>query len=706
MKIENSVGMVALALLCGACSGSSSPSTQTSGGSTGTSSQVGGSTSNGTGANCTSVTPCGGDVVGSWDVTSSCLNLSGNFVSTGSGLGCDTVPLTGTLQVKGSFAFTADMQFQDNTTTTGDATVILDRQCLFMSGTWTTCDLIPVGIENLGFSNVSCVDAAGGGCTCQAKINQSGTMGLIVASAENSGQYTASGNTIVTGQNPFTAVDLAYPYCVANGNLTMTPKTSGMTTTGSVVFQKRGGSGGSGGSSGIGGSVATGGVVGTGGIMATGGVTGAGGSNDTGGKVGTTGTGGKVGGGGSPTTGGITGLGGGVGTGGVVGTGGATTAGGATGAGGSSSTGGKVSTTATGGRVGTGGATTAGGATATGGATTSAGGSTAANGPCDILAAANTPCVAAYSVARAIYKAYSGPVYQVRSKTNTSSVKDIPLLTTGGYVDSSVQDTFCATGGCTVSKIYDQSPKANHLALSPDTYWLTLTGTPRSGGGLNQKESDVSKNPKINVGGHPVYGLRFTGGQGNAYRVLKPSGTATGDQAEYIYAIFDTTVYNGSCCNDFGSAETTGNPDSFTSMEAIYYGNATMWGKGGGNGPWFSCDYEATISPGATKVDTSIPSINISKFATFILKGFSGDRIALKFGDAQQGALTTQYDGSRADNGSPMHKQGSIILGTGGDGSAWSNGVWYEGVMTMGCPDDKAVDDAIQANIVAAGYGK
>ncbi len=29
-----------------------------------------------------------------------------------------------------------------------------------------------------------------------------------------------------------------------------------------------------------------------------------------------------------------------------------------------------------------------------------------------------------------------------------------------------------------------------------------------------------------------------------------------------------------------------------------------------------------------------------------------------------------------------------------------------QGAITFGCPDDKAVDDAIQANIVAAGYGK
>jgi non-reducing end alpha-L-arabinofuranosidase len=53
-----------------------------------------------------------------------------------------------------------------------------------------------------------------------------------------------------------------------------------------------------------------------------------------------------------------------------------------------------------------------------------------------------------------------------------------------------------------------------------------------------------------------------------------------------------------------------------------------------------------------------------------------------------------------------MHKQGSIILGTGGDGSAWSTGVWFEGAMTSGCNDDKTIDDAIQANIVAAKFAQ
>ena len=49
--------------------------------------------------------------------------------------------------------------------------------------------------------------------------------------------------------------------------------------------------------------------------------------------------------------------------------------------------------------------------------------------------------------------------------------------------------------------------------------------------------------------------------------------------------------------------------------------------------------------------------------------------------------------------------QGAIILGIGGDNSAGAVGTFYEGAMLRGYTSD-ATDDAMQANIVAAGYGK
>lgn len=78
---------------------------------------------------------------------------------------------------------------------------------------------------------------------------------------------------------------------------------------------------------------------------------------------------------------------------------------------------------------------------------------------------------------------------------------------------------------------------------------------------------------------------------------------------------------------------------------------------------------------------------------------------AILGGDAQQGELKTYWDGRRAPGYAPMKKQGAIILGIGGDNSPNAIGTFYEGVMTRGYSSAET-DAAIQANIVAAGYGQ
>ena len=90
-----------------------------------------------------------------------------------------------------------------------------------------------------------------------------------------------------------------------------------------------------------------------------------------------------------------------------------------------------------------------------------------------------------------------------------------------------------------------------------------------------------------------------------------------------------------------------------------------------------------------------------------MVKGNSGNHFAVKAGNAQKaGSLQTLYDGPRPNkNYAPMRKQGAIILGIGGDNSAGAVGTFYEGAMLKGYTSD-ATDDAMQANIVAAGYGK
>lgn len=321
--------------------------------------------------------------------------------------------------------------------------------------------------------------------------------------------------------------------------------------------------------------------------------------------------------------------------------------------------------------------------------------------PCDIYENAKTPCVGAFSSVRALYKAYSGPLYQVRSKSDKTSVKDIPLLEAGGYANSKVQDDFC-TGGCTISKIYDQSAKKNDLVLTYAVHWLVLS--PPTGSGQAVATESNATDSKITVGGHTVYGIESSNGTG-AYRV-NAKGAAMGDAAEAIYEVADATVTGPACCDDFGNVSTTGLADGEGTMETIFYSKFTGFGHGAGSGPWLMADLEFGVYPSNMANDSSIPSLSIPKFATLLLNGFSGNRYTLKAGDAQMGTLKTTWDGTRPPKYSPMKKGGAFVLGTGGDGSFLGAGVFFEGAITLGCPDDKAVDDAIQASVVAAGYGK
>src|SRR3954453_21554956 len=86
-------------------------------------------------------------------------------------------------------------------------------------------------------------------------------------------------------------------------------------------------------------------------------------------------------------------------------------------------------------------------------------------GPCDIYAAANTPCVAAHSTTRALYASYNGPLYQVRRQSD-GTTKDIGVAASG-YADAAAQDAFCANTICFITVLYDQSANHNDLTQAP-----------------------------------------------------------------------------------------------------------------------------------------------------------------------------------------------------------------------------------------------
>jgi len=313
-------------------------------------------------------------------------------------------------------------------------------------------------------------------------------------------------------------------------------------------------------------------------------------------------------------------------------------------------------------------------------------------GPCDLYAGGNTPCVAAHSTVRALYAAYDGNLYQVR-RASDNTTKDIGVLSPGGLANAATQEAFCSGSTCTISIIYDQSPKHNHLSKAP------------AGGAKQTPDNEASATGlKLTVGGHAVYAVFINAGMG--YRNDRTSGIATGDQPEGEYMVTSGKHFNTGCCFDYGNAETSNNDDGNGTMEAIYFGNSTNWGKGAGTGPWVMADLENGLFAGQSvnRNDNNTPLT--SDYVTAMIKGRMG-HFAIRGGNAQSGPLKTMYDGGRPTTAgyNPMKKQGAIILGIGGDNSNSAVGTFFEGAITSGYPTD-AIDDAVQANISAVGYGK
>jgi hypothetical protein len=206
--------------------------------------------------------------------------------------------------------------------------------------------------------------------------------------------------------------------------------------------------------------------------------------------------------------------------------------------------------------------------------------------PCDIYSSGGTPCVAAHATTRALYSAYTGPLYQVR-RAKDSATTDIHPLSAGGVANASTQDSFCSGTTCVISIIYDQSGRGNHLTQAPKGGF--------SGPAANGADNLASATgAPVTLNGQKAYGVFVAPGTG--YRNNHASGTATGNAAEGMYAVLDGTHYNGGCCFDYGNAETSSTDTGNGHMEAIYFGNIKVWGYGSGNGPWIMADVRIIYS--------------------------------------------------------------------------------------------------------------
>jgi hypothetical protein len=212
----------------------------------------------------------------------------------------------------------------------------------------------------------------------------------------------------------------------------------------------------------------------------------------------------------------------------------------------------------------------------------------------------------------------------------------------------------------------------------------------------------------LTIGGNKVYSLYID--PGNSYwKDGSSSGIPTGSAPEGLYMVTSGTHVNNGCCFDYGNSETNRKVGGNGAMDAINVSTQCWFPPCSGSGPWVQADLEDGLyQGGSAKANPSNTGVS-SKFVTAMLKNTGTTTYALKGGNAQSGSLTAFYAGALPPGFSPMHKQGAIVLGSGGDCCATntnlSDGTFYEGAIVSGYPSD-GTDDAIQQNIVAAGYGK
>jgi hypothetical protein len=300
-----------------------------------------------------------------------------------------------------------------------------------------------------------------------------------------------------------------------------------------------------------------------------------------------------------------------------------------------------------------------------------------------------------------MFGAYSGKLYQVR--TAAGATKDIMTLTAGGFADGPSQDTFCMGTTCVITVVYDQSGKGNDLWYQGSTMVPASTSSTAASA---TKES-------LTLSGHKVYSLYIN--PNNSYWVdASKSGIALGAEPEAMYMVTSGKHWNSGCCFDYGNSETDRKADGAGTMDTINFSGSGEWGLGAGAGPWVKADLEYgvfTDNVSNSHQNAQDPT-QTSTYVTAILKNNGTTEWALRGGDASTGPLGTYFKGTLPGGGySPMKKQGAIVLGSGGDcckpggGANLSDGTFYEGCIVTGYPTD-ATEDAVQVNIVAAGYGK
>jgi hypothetical protein len=164
-----------------------------------------GSSSGGT---CASSAACGGNIVGTWTIGSSCVTANASMFDSQ----CPSATVSSSnVQLSGTFTFNGDMTYTSNVTSSGSVVVTLPASCLTMQGVTVTCDQITQVFQANPTPGVTFTCTGSSSCTCNETVaNATSAMsGTYTTTAAGLLTETASDGTVSEGD-----------YCVKGTTLT------------------------------------------------------------------------------------------------------------------------------------------------------------------------------------------------------------------------------------------------------------------------------------------------------------------------------------------------------------------------------------------------------------------------------------------------------------------------------------------------------
>jgi hypothetical protein len=183
----------------------------------------------GSGGTCGNTAACGGDIVGTWTVTSSCVSTNVSmFDSSCPGATIGNV----NLKIVGTATYNADLTYTSSATFSGSESVTLPASCLTVNGSTATCaQLTQTLAGNPGFKSATCTGS--GGCTCNVVLNDETT--------NDTGTYTTTAVGVLT-ETPTGGAASQSDYCIKGKTMTNSPHAGsammGVSQSGTITLTK------------------------------------------------------------------------------------------------------------------------------------------------------------------------------------------------------------------------------------------------------------------------------------------------------------------------------------------------------------------------------------------------------------------------------------------------------------------------------------